>query len=152
MLMRLWWMQNDPKAPEKDRKQFAGYGLAADEFPDNHHAPYEIYVREARRLVGCYVFKEQDNVIAEGIDRTPIHSDSIAMTDWPMDSVACLPRNAPGGGTDGILFLSEESRPAQVPYRSLLPVELDNLLVPVALSASHVGWGSIRLEPVGSKN
>jgi hypothetical protein len=148
MLMRLWWVQNDPEAPEKDRKQFENYGLAADEFPDNHHAPYEIYVREARRLVGRYVFKEQDNVIAEGIARTPIHPDSIAMTDWPVDSVACLPRKAPGGNTDGILFLGEESRPAQVPYRSILANEVENLLVPVAISASHVGWGSIRLEPV----
>jgi hypothetical protein len=148
MLMRLWWVQNDPEAPEKDRKQFAGYELAADEFPDNGHVPYEIYVREARRLVGRYVFKEQDNVIAEGIARTPIHGDSIAMTDWPVDSVACLPRKAPGGNTDGILFLGEESRPAQVPYRSILANEVENLLVPVAISASHVGWGSIRLEPV----
>jgi hypothetical protein len=148
MLMRLWWVQNDPEAPEKDRKQFENYGLAADEFPDNNHAPYEIYVREARRLVGRYVFKEQDNVIAEGIARTPIHADSIAMTDWPVDSVACLPRKAPGGNTDGILFLGEESRPAQVPYRSILTNEVENLLVPVAISASHVGWGSIRLEPV----
>jgi hypothetical protein len=148
MLMRLWWVQNDPEAPEKDRKQFENYGLAADEFPDNNHAPYEIYVREARRLVGRYVFKEQDNVIAEGIARTPIHTDSIAMTDWPVDSVACLPRKTPGGNTDGILFLGEESRPAQVPYRSILTNEVENLLVPVAISASHVGWGSIRLEPV----
>jgi hypothetical protein len=147
MLMRLWWMQNDPDAPERERKQFENYGLAADEFPDNNHAPYEIYVREARRLVGRYVFKEQDNVIAEGIARTPIHPDSIAMTDWPVDSVACLPRKAPGGNTDGILFLGEESRPAQVPYRSILANEIENLLVPVAISASHVGWGSIRLEP-----
>lgn len=148
MLMRLWWVQNDPEAPEKERKQFAGYGLAADEFPDNQHVPYEIYVREARRLVGRYVFKEQDNVLAEGIARTPIHGDSIAITDWPVDSVACLPRKVPGGNTDGILFLGEETRPAQVPYRSLLAQEVDNLLVPVPLSASHVGWGSIRLEPV----
>lgn len=148
MLMRLWWLQNDPEAPEKDRRQFEGYGLAADEFPDNDHLPYEIYVREARRLVGRYVFKEQDNIVAEGIARTPVHADSIAITDWPVDSVACLPRNTPGGNTDGILFLGEETRPAQVPYRSLLPQEVDNLLVPVPLSASHVGWGAIRLEPV----
>ncbi|WP_395753023.1 FAD-dependent oxidoreductase [Prosthecobacter sp.] len=148
MLMRLWWAQNDPAASDADRKQFAGYGLAADEFPDNNHVPYEIYVREARRLVGRYIFKEQDNVIAPGISRTPIHTDSIAITDWPVDSVACLPRKAPGGNMDGILFLGEESRSAQVPYRSLLPQELDNVLAPVPLSASHVGWGSIRLEPV----
>ena len=148
MLMRLWWLQNDPQAPQKEKEYFAGYGLAADEFPDNHHAPYEIYVREARRLVGRYVFKEHDNVLAEGLDRTPIHSDSIALTDWPMDSVACLPRAVPGGSADGILFLGEESRPAQVPYRCLLPNDVKNLLVSVAISASHVGWGSIRLEPV----
>jgi flavin-dependent dehydrogenase len=148
MLMRLWWAQNDPEAPEKDRKQFKGYGLAADEFPDNKHAPYEIYVREARRLVGRHVFKEQDNKVEEGISRTPVHADSIAITDWPVDSVACLPRKIPGGNTDGILFLGEETRPAQVPYRSMLAQEVDNLLVPVALSASHVGWGAIRLEPV----
>jgi hypothetical protein len=146
--MCLWRIQNDPEAPAGEREQFAGYGLAADEFPDNQYVPYEIYVREARRLVGRYVFKEQDNVIAEGIARTPVHSDSIAMTDWPLDSVACLPRTTPGGSTDGIFFLGEESRPAQVPYRSLLPNEVENLLVPVAISASHVGWGSIRLEPV----
>ncbi len=148
MLMRLWWAQNDPEAPEAERKKFDGYGLAADEFPGNGNVPYEIYVREARRLVGRYVFKEQDNVIAPGIARTRIHHDSIAMTDWPMDSVACLDRRAPGSHQDGIFFLGEETRPAQVPYRSLLPADLDNLLVPVALSASHVGWGAIRLEPV----
>ncbi len=148
MRMRLWWMQNGPDAPAAERQKFAGYGLAADEFPDNHHAPYEIYVREARRLVGRYVFKEQDNKVAPGIARTPIHADSIAITDWPVDSVACLPRKAPGSNLDGIFFLGEETRPAQVPYRSLLPKELDNLLVPVALSASRVGWGAIRLEPV----
>ncbi len=147
MLMRLWWLQNDPEAPQKEKENFAGYGLAADEFPDNHHLPYEIYVREARRLVGRYVFKEQDNVLADGIDRTQVYNDSIAMTDWPVDSVACLPRTTSGSSADGILFLGEESRPAQVPYRCLLTNEVKNLLVPVALSASHVGWGSIRLEP-----
>lgn len=148
MLMRLWWMQNDPEAPPAERTRFEGYGLAADEFPDNHHVPYEIYVREARRLVGRYVFKEQDNVMAAGTARTPVHSDSIAITDWPVDSVACLKRKVAGSHEDGIFFLGEETRPAQVPYRSLLAKEVDNLLVPVPLSASHVGWGSIRLEPV----
>jgi hypothetical protein len=148
MIMRLWYVQNDPTVDEKTRKMFAGYGLARDEFPDNDHKPYEIYVREARRIVGRYVFKEQDNVVAAGTSRTPIHADSIAMTDWPVDSVACLPRSVKGSKGDGILFLGEESRPAQVPYRSLLPQGVDNLLVSTALSASHVGWGSIRLEPV----
>ena len=148
MLMALWYLQNDPSAPEDRRKQFADYGLAADEFPDNRHVPYEIYVREARRLVGRAVFTEHDNLLANGLARTPVHADSVAITDWPVDSVACLPRNVKDGNSDGIFFLGEETRPAQVPYRCLLAKEVDNLLVPVALSASHVGWGAIRLEPV----
>jgi hypothetical protein len=146
MLMLLWHLQNE--APEAERNKWKDYGLPKDEFTDNGHVPYEIYVREARRIVGRYVFTEHDNKVAAGLARTPIHGDSIAITDWPVDSVACLKRTAPGGHMDGILFLAEESRPAQVPYRSLLPRGMDNLLVPVALSASHVGWGSIRLEPV----
>ncbi|MDX9868646.1 MAG: FAD-dependent oxidoreductase [Kiritimatiellia bacterium] len=149
MLMVLWYVQNDPSAPEKDRKQFADYGLAADEFPDNNNLPYEVYVREARRLVGRKVFTEKDNLVAPGTRRTPIHEDSVAMTDWPMDSVACTDMVREGRKrTEGNFFLAEDSRPAQVPYRCLLAKEVDNLLVPVALSASHVGWGSIRLEPV----
>lgn len=148
MLMRLWYVQNDPSAPESERKKFEGYGLPADEFPDNGHLPYEIYVREARRLVGRAVFTEHDNKVVPGTGRTVVHADSVAVTDWPVDSVACLDRKVPGGHADGILFLGEESRPAQVPWRCLLPREVDNLIVPVALSASHVGWGSIRLEPV----
>jgi hypothetical protein len=148
MLMRLWYLQNDPDVPDAERNRWKDYGLAADEFPDNDHLPYEIYVREARRIVGRSIFREQDNVVGRGLARTPIYTDSIAMTDWPVDSVACLPRKAPGGNADGIFFLGEETRPAQVPYRSILPQGVDNLLVPVALSASHVGWGAIRLEPV----
>jgi len=147
-VMALWYLQNDPEVPEWRRIQFEGYGLAADEFIDNHHIPYEIYVREARRLVGRAVFTEHDNMPSEGLARTPIHADSIAFTDWPVDSVACLPRSVGNSHPDGVFFLAEICRPAQVPYRTLLPKETDNLLVPVALSASHVGWGSIRLEPV----
>jgi hypothetical protein len=144
----LWVVQNAPDVPDDDRQFWKDYGLAKDEFPDNNNVPYEVYVREGRRIVGRYVFTEHDGVLAPGIGRTPVHFDSIAFTDWPLDSVACLPRKAPGGKTDGIFFLSELSRPAQVPYRSLLPQGIDNLLVPVALSATHVGFGCLRLEPV----
>ena len=148
MLSLLWYYQNDPAAPESQREYWKDYGLAADEFVDNNHVPYEIYVREARRLVGRYVFTEHDGVVLEGLSRTKIQRDSIGITDWPIDSVACLPRAFEGGHADGVFFLAEEARPAQIPYRTLLPQGVDNLLVPVALSASHVGWGPIRLEPI----
>jgi hypothetical protein len=148
MLSLLWYYKHDPAAREEDREYWKDYGLAADEFVANGNLPYEIYVREGRRLVGRQVFTEHDGLPAPGLDRTPIHGDSVAITDWPMDSVACVERGTEGGSADGIFFLAEESRPAQVPYRSLLPKDVDNLLVPVPLSASHVGWGCLRLEPV----
>jgi hypothetical protein len=145
ILQELWYLKND--APEEIREQWKRYGLAKDEFVDNSNLPYEIYVREARRIVGPYVFTEHDNIPKE-IERTKIHFDSVAMTDWPIDSVACRERTVPDGNYDGIVFLAESSRPAQIPYRCILPKSVDNLIVPLCISASHVGWGSIRLEPV----
>ena len=144
----IWFLQNDESVPEAKREGFRRIGLPLDEFTDNHNLPYELYVREARRIVGRYVFTEHDNRPAEGLTRTPVHADSIAFTDWSMDSHDCTMDRRPGYAYDGKLILTEESRPAQVPYRCLLPQGVDNLLVPVCLSATHVAWGSARLEPV----
>lgn len=130
------------------REEFRRIGLPLDEYPDNHNLPYEMYVREARRIVGRYVFTEHDNMAAVGQKRPPVHADSIAFTDWSMDSHDCTTDRRPGYDYDGKLILTEESRPAQIPYRCLLPKEIDNLLVPVCLSATHVAWGAVRLEPV----
>ncbi|MDR1283709.1 MAG: FAD-dependent oxidoreductase [Opitutaceae bacterium] len=147
---RLWFYQNDPAASGDDREFWKEYGLARDEFPDNGHLPYEVYVREARRIVGRYVFTEHDATFAPGIERTPVQTDSIAVTDWPLDSVACTDRPPRKGEVrrEGAFIIADAWRPAQVPWRTLLPQGLDNLLVPVCLSATHVGWGTLRLEPV----
>ena len=144
----MYFLQNDESVPAATRDGFRRIGLPLDEFPDNDNLPYEIYVREARRIVGRKVFTEHDNIAAAGRARPPIHADSIAFTDWCMDSHDCTTERRPGYDYDGKLILTEESRPAQVPYRCLLPQEIDNLLVPVCLSATHVAWGAVRLEPV----
>ncbi|MBX7211806.1 MAG: FAD-dependent oxidoreductase [Verrucomicrobiaceae bacterium] len=144
----MWFLQHDESVPEKQRANFLQWGLAKDEFTDNDHIPYEMYVREARRIVGRHVFKEQDNSLAKDYARTPIMPDSIAITDWYMDSHSCTTDSRFGFRYDGKLILTEESRPAQIPYRALLPQGVDNLLVPVCLSATHVAWGAVRLEPV----
>lgn len=144
----MWFLQNDESVPEKQRQGFREWGLAKDEFPDHDHIPYEMYVREARRLVGRQVLTEHDASLAPGLARTPIMPDSIAITDWYMDSHACTKDSRPGFHYDGKLILTEETRPAQIPYRALLPQGVDNLLVPVCLSATHVAWGAVRLEPV----
>ena len=144
----MWFLQNDESVPAAQRAGHRKWGLPADEFPDNGHLPYEMYVREARRITARRMFTEHDGSLAPGLGRTPVHPDSVAFTDWYMDSHACTTDSRPGYRYDGKLILTEESRPAQVPYRTLLPQGVDNLLVPVCMGATHVAWGSVRLEPV----
>jgi len=144
----IWFLQNDESVPRSKRDAFRQWGLPKDEFADHDHIPYEMYVREARRIVGRHVYSERDNSLAPGFARTPVHPDSVAITDWYMDSHSCTRNSRPGYRYDGKLILTEESRPGQIPYRSLLPQGVDNLLVPVCLSATHIAWGAVRLEPV----
>lgn len=144
----MWFLQNDESVKPAARENYRRIGLPLDEFPDNGNIPYEMYVREARRIVGRHVFTELDNRPAPGLVRPPIQPDSIAFTDWPMDSHDCTWDRSTGCAFDGKLILTEESRPAQIPWRSLLPQGVDNLIVPVCLSATHVAWGAVRLEPV----
>lgn len=148
----LYFLQHDESVDPAARAYNQQWGLARDQFIDNDNLPYECYVREARRMVGRYVLRESDGLIAPEQERAPVHLDSVGFTEWPMDSVQCLPeviKDVDGSDVhEGAFFLSEESRPATVPYRSLLPRELDNLLVPVCLSCTHVFWGAARLEPV----
>lgn len=143
----MYFMQNDPSIPEAELELHRQWGLALDEFPDNDNFPYEIYVREGRRIVGRHIFTEHDASLARGYDRTPIHPDSVGITDWFMDSHEVSMETRPGSYREGKLSLTEITRPAQIPYRCLLPVDIDNLLVAVSISATHVGWGAIRLEP-----
>jgi len=143
----LWFLQHEEAVPPSLRERAAAYGFAKDEFTDNGHVPWEMYVREARRLVGRYVFKEQDATLAPGLQRAPIHRDSIAITEWGMDSHSVSMEMVPGSRREGKILLPELTRPGQVPFRCILPPEHDNLLVPVCLSSTHVGWGTIRLEP-----
>jgi hypothetical protein len=144
----MWFLQNDESVRPESRERYRSIGLPLDEFPDNRNIPYEMYVREARRVVGRHVFTELDNRPPPGLVRPPVQPDSIAFTDWPMDSHDCTWDRRPGYDFNGKLILTEESRPAQIPWRSLLPQGVDNLIVPVCLSATHVAWGAVRLEPV----
>lgn len=143
----LWFLQHDDAVPESLRLRARDYGLAKDEFTDNGHVPWEIYVREARRLRGRAIFTELDGTLAPGLHRAPIHADSVGITEWGMDSHSVSMEMVAGSRREGKILLTELTRPGQVPWRCLLPPDHDNLLVPVCLSATHVGWGTIRLEP-----
>ncbi len=140
-------MQNDPALKPADRERWQSYGLPKDEFADNGHRPYEIYARETRRLSGRYVFTEHDALLAPGLERTPVHGDSIAATEWPIDIHACTDQREGHSLQEGKTILYLETFPGQLSLRTILPPRLDNLLVPVCCSCTHVGWGTIRLEP-----
>ena len=143
----VYFLQNDDAVPPAQRARSREWGLCKDEFTDNNNFPYEIYARETRRIVGRKVFTELDASLARGYGRTPIQDDSIAIGEWFMDSHEVSKESQFGSDPDGKLILSELTRPSQIPYRTLLPQNIDNLLVPVCLSATHAAWGTIRLEP-----
>lgn len=145
----LWFLQNDPGMPSDLLAMARAWGLARDEFVTTDNLPPHLYVREARRLVGRAVFTERDALAASPESRAPVHRDAIAITEFSLDSLACTTARLPGAGAlcDGQLFQMEVSRPGQVPYGALLPRDVDNLLVATTLSATHVGWGTVRQTP-----
>ncbi len=145
----LYFLQNDPEVPAAHRQLANRYHLAKDEFTDNGNFPWQLYVREARRIVGLYTLSERDVTVGPELGRTPIHTDSIAAGEFPIDSFPVRKRE-PGHekALEGyILMLDQFTRPYQIPYRIMVPESADGLLVPVAASATHVAFSTIRLEP-----
>lgn len=141
----MWSLANHPRVPEKVRAELAKWGLAKDEFVDNGHWPHQIYVREARRMIGAYVQTELD------CRRLNVAEDSVGLGSYNMDS-----HNAQRYVTkDGIVQNEGDVQVGPggtyaISYRALTPKrdEVENLLVPVCLSSSHIAYGSIRMEPV----
>ena len=144
----LYFLQNDPEMPEGLRNDCREWGFAKDEYRKNGHFPRQIYVREARRIWGLYTFSAQDAVFAPGALRTPIHYDSIACGGYAMDSHATRKREPGHEVMEGFFYLGGLTRPYQIPYRVMVPQRVDALLVPGAASATHIGFGTLRMEPV----
>jgi hypothetical protein len=145
----LYFLQNDPAIPEEHRRLANRYHLAKDEFQDNGNFPWQLYVREARRIVGEYTLSENDTIVGPELGRTRVHCDSIAAGEFPIDSFP-VRKHQPGHDTalEGyILMLDKFTQPYQIPYRIIVPRDVDGLLVPVAASATHVAFSTIRLEP-----
>ncbi len=141
----LWTLSNNPRVPEKIRRQVAAYGLSKDEFTDNGGWPWMIYIREARRMVSDYVMTQHD---CEGKRSA---SDPVGLGSFGMDShnvqiFVDEKGHAQGEGT----IWRVPPKPYGISYRSIIPRrgECENLLSPVCLAATHVAHGSIRMEPV----
>lgn len=141
----LWTLANHPRVAEETRVYFQEWGLAKDEFVDNGHWPHQLYVREARRMVGDYVMTQHD---CQG-ERAA--SDPVGLAAYGMDSHHTQ-RYVDASGhvrNEGDVEVGGFS-PYPISYRSMVPKasECTNLVAPVCVSASHIAYGSIRMEPV----
>lgn len=143
----LYFLQNDREVPEAMRAEAREWGWCKDEFQDTGGIPPQLYVREGRRLVGQKVFTGNDTVTATRDARSKLHPDSIASADYIHN---CHGTGRRGGRFDGRHEgeFYDFIQPYQIPYDVIVPLKHDNLLVPVACSASHYGFGALRLEPV----
>ena len=143
------FLTTDAAVPAAIRNQYAELGLCKDEFASYDHFSPALYVRESRRMKGLYVISQQD------ILESPEKDDPIAISSFPIDSHDCQRIALKDGGVinEGTIFPVRRENPKQgyayhVPYRSILPnpEQCNNLLVPVALSCTHVGISSLRIE------
>lgn len=141
----LYFIANDPRVPADVRTEMAKWGLAKDEFKDNRNWPHQMYIREARRMIGKYVMTENE------LTKKRPTPESVGMGSYGIDSHNIQRYITPEGyvQNEGDIGVSTNG-PYQISYGSLVPKkgQAANLLVPVCLSSSHIAYGSIRMEPV----
>ncbi len=141
----LWTLQNHPRVSEGIRTSLSVWGLAKDEFKDNQNWPYNLYVREARRMKSDFVMTENHCRLTIPVE------DPVGMGAYTLDSHN-VQRFVHKGmvKNEGDIQTYLKGKAYGISYRSITPRarECENLLVPWALSASHIAFGSIRMEPV----
>ena len=140
----LTYFATSPRAPAELRAEMQQWGLCRDEFTDTGGWPHQMYVREARRMISDYVMSEKN---CRRVEAVP---DSVGLAAYNMDSHNCrrLVRNG-RVENEGDVQVAPMS-PYAISYRAIVPraAQCENLLVPVCLAASHIAYGSIRMEPV----
>jgi hypothetical protein len=140
----VYFLASSPRVPEDMRAEMKKWGPAKDEFTDTGHLPHQLYVREARRMVSDYVMTEHN---CRGRQKA---EDPVGLAAYTMDSHNCQ-RIVKGGRVENEGDVQVGGFPPYpISYRSIVPKagECDNLLVPICLSATHIAYGSIRMEPV----
>ncbi|CCH52056.1 hypothetical protein BN8_01029 [Fibrisoma limi BUZ 3] len=141
----MYFLQNDPRVPADVREKMQQWGLPKDEFVDNGGWPHQLYIREARRMLGEFVMKE-----ADALGKTTV-PNPIGMGSYTLDAHQAQ-RYVKNDGfvqNEGDIGVHPD-KPYSIAYGSILPKEQEcnNLLVPVCVSSSHIAFGSIRMEPV----
>ena len=141
----MYFLQNDPRVSADVHEKMQQWGLPKDEFKDNGNWPHQLYIREARRMIGEFVMKEAD---ALGKTKVP---NPVGMGSYALDAHNAQRYVKPDGfvQNEGDIGVHPD-KPYSIAYGSILPKESEcnNLLVPVCISSSHIAYGSIRMEPV----
>lgn len=139
-----WFLAHSPAVPPEIRERYAQWGLCRDEFPETGGWPTQLYIREARRLIGGHVMTEHECRGARAV------ADAIGLAAYTMDSHNCRRFVQDGHVRNEGDVQVHGFPPYPISYRAITPRqgECENLLVPVCLSASHIAYGSIRMEPV----
>lgn len=140
-----YFIQNDPELPAQFIQNTREWGLAKDEYTDNGNFPRQVYVREGRRFEGLYFFTAHDALPVSLGSRPPIHQQSITASHYALDSHAVRKREEGRIHLDG--FLSYPTAVYTVPFGVMVPKSVDNLLLPVPVSGSHIGFSTLRMEP-----
>jgi hypothetical protein len=143
----LYFLQNDESVPDVFRKEALEWGWCRDEFEETDHLPPQLYVREARRMIGQHVYRQQDSEHAPNDGRAVFHPDSIAMADYGNNCHGTDHEGPRFGGKHTGEFYNPVP-PYQIPYGVVVSREVTNLLVPTAVSSTHVGFCALRLEPI----
>ena len=140
----MWFLANDPRLPERVRNEVNRWGLCKDEFQETGGWPHQLYIREARRMISDVVMTQHH---CQG---RKVADDSIGLAAYGMDSHNTQRWVKDGYATNEGDVQVHGFRPYPIAYGSIVPKrdECQNLLVPVCLSASHIAYGSIRMEPV----
>ena len=140
----LYFLATDARVPAGLSAEMKTWGLCRDEFADASHWPYQLYIREARRMIGEYVMSQKD------IQAELTKPDAIGMGSYNSDSHNVQRRPTPDGqAVENEGDMQVPVTPYQIPYRIMVPkrTEAANLLVPVCFSATHVAYSTLRMEP-----
>src|SRR5205823_12519926 len=138
-----YFLAHDPRVPASLQKEINSWGLAKDEFVDTENWPHQLYIREARRLVGEFVVTQKD------LQTDLKKPDAIGMGSYNSDSHNIQRLATADGAVENEGDMQVAVIPYQIPYRVMVPKrdQAVNLLVPVCFSASHVAYSSLRMEP-----
>lgn len=141
----LYFVSHDARVPIEIREEMLTWGLAKDEFTDNGNWPHQLYIREARRMIGRYVTTEND-VLGRRVVPDPVGMGSYTMDSHNAQRYVTSEGFVQNEGDVGV----HPDKPYAISYGSIVPrkEECTNLLVPVCVSSSHIAYGSIRMEPV----